>query len=163
MSRKHSYRDRLTRPEGGCRILSRRDQMIVAWQFPEPGGEPLWRPSRRPREFLLNASPAGRCKNRRLPGTTQRFATLRPGCKRIGATGKSSTPGDSREPPVARFFGRIERWNKHREVAACMPKRLPSGRWELPGYYHSVPSGQADPLLNRLQVFRFPDTDAWLG
>jgi hypothetical protein len=38
--------------------------------------------------------------------------------------------GDSREPPVATFFGRMERWNKYREVVWYAPKRLPSRRWE---------------------------------
>jgi hypothetical protein len=34
--------------------------------------------------------------------------------------------GYSPEPLVATFFGPIERWNKYREVACYMPKRLPS-------------------------------------
>jgi hypothetical protein len=57
----------------------------VAWRLdvirncPAPGGEPLWRVPFRPREFRLDTNPAETCKNRRLPGMTQRFAALRPG------------------------------------------------------------------------------------
>jgi hypothetical protein len=29
------------------------------------------------------------------------------------------------------FLGRIERWSKYREVASCIPKRLPSRRWAV--------------------------------
>ena len=41
---------------------------------PSPGGEPLWRVSRLPRTIRLNAGPAEKYDNRRLPETFQRDA-----------------------------------------------------------------------------------------
>jgi len=61
---------------------------------------------------------------------TQRLAALRGRPKRIEAPGRCIALGDSREPPVATFFGQIERWNEYREVVWYAPKRLPSMRWE---------------------------------
>jgi hypothetical protein len=44
----------------------------ATYDRPAPGGEPLWRVSRRPSTFRRNASPGRACENRRLPGITQR-------------------------------------------------------------------------------------------
>jgi hypothetical protein len=41
------------------------------------------------------------------------------------AAGRRIALGDSREPPVETFFGRMERWNEYRGVVWYAPKRLP--------------------------------------
>jgi len=51
--------------------------------FPAPGGKPLWHVSRHPRNFRFITSRAETCINRRLPGTTHRFAALWPYWERI--------------------------------------------------------------------------------
>ena len=75
--------------------------------YPAPGGEPLWRSSLRPREFRRNTNPAETRKNRRLPGTTERFVALRPGVNEL-SQGQIIALDYSREPPVATFRGRMK-------------------------------------------------------
>jgi hypothetical protein len=102
-----------------------------AYLFPTLGGEPLWHVSRPPRNFRLVTNLAETFENRRLPGTTK---TVRSSMvlvlKESKAIGECIALGYSREPPVATFFGRMQRSDKYREVVWCAPKRLPSGRWE---------------------------------
>ena len=95
---------------------------------PTPGGEPLWHISRHPSQFRLIIGPAETYENRRLPGTSHRFAALWSGYKRIEAIGTCIALGNSREPPVATFFGRMKHSNEYCEVIRYAPKRLPSRR-----------------------------------
>jgi hypothetical protein len=46
--------------------------------YPAPGGEPLWRASRHPRNIRHNANPAETREIRRLPGTSAGVAALSP-------------------------------------------------------------------------------------
>jgi hypothetical protein len=63
--------------------------------------------------------------NRRLPGTTQRLAALPLGPKKRNMHGQFIALGYSREPPVASFRERIERWNEFRGVILDRPKAAP--------------------------------------
>jgi hypothetical protein len=97
---------------------------------PAPGGEPLWRVSFHPCEFRLNTNPADTYENRRLPGTTERFAALWAGCKRVGALDKSSPwviPGSR----LLRHFleGLSAETNIESAPATCQ-SGSPPGRWE---------------------------------
>jgi hypothetical protein len=47
--------------------------------------------------------------------------------------GEFLTLGDSREPPVATFFGRMKRWNGYREVVWCK-RQSGSPLWGLSSY-----------------------------
>ena len=58
-----------------------------------PGGGPLWSVSSHPRKFRHVTSRAETCENRRLPGTTHRFAVLWSGCKRIESHGQMHRAG----------------------------------------------------------------------
>jgi hypothetical protein len=45
--------------------------------------------------------------------------------------GGNITLGNSREPPVATFCGRMKRWSEYRGFVWRAPKRLPSRRWAI--------------------------------
>ena len=99
--------------------------------FPTPGGELLWRVSRPARNFRLATSPAETCENGRLPGTaTSVRISMVLVLHKSKAMGECITLGYSREPPVATFFGPMQRSDEYREVVWYMPKRLPSRLWE---------------------------------
>ena len=108
--------------------------------YPAPGGELLWRSSLHPREFRRNTNLAETRKNRRLPGTTQRFAGLRlDGCKRIGAAGKSSRRV-MRGSRLLRHFvvGLSAERNTARSPGICQ-SGSPPGSWVIVHCTHAPP------------------------
>jgi hypothetical protein len=62
-----------------------------------------------------------------------------PGINESKAMGECIALGNSREPPVATFFGRMTRVNEYREVVRFAPKRLPSRRWAFTHRVNSTP------------------------
>jgi hypothetical protein len=78
--------------------------------------------------FASSSVPPKRAKtsgSRERPIDSQ---ALRPKKKRIETIGECIALGNSWEPLVATFFGRMKRSDEYREVIRYAPKRLPSRR-----------------------------------
>jgi len=84
----------------------------------------------RPREFRLKADPTKKCRHRRLPRMTQREAFTAGSDPFTPGRRAANCLGRSREPPVLTRFGPISVERKFARAVRCVPKRLPSRRWE---------------------------------
>ena len=89
--------------------------------------------------------------------------------------GRRIALGYSREPPVATFFGRMERAYEYRGLAYYMPKRLPSSPWDaahpllffelfapIRGYsfFLGTPAANGNSAFNHLAKLSFTDSGA---